>query len=496
VVVGFGAAGMAAAIEAHDAGAQVVVLEKMPAERAGGNTRVSGNVWCSPHDVALAEEYLRALADRYPLPQEVVAAWAREVSHNDAWMEARLRETGGARERDPLDPYDGTEITTSSYGTESARSRVDARATYHEWPELPGNDCGVEFKYIGPTQGFSRLWYTLKAAIEQRGIEVRYATRAQRLVQDGDRVVGVLADGPDGPVHLGARRGVVLASGGFENNQEMVRTYLRLPYATPTGSPGNTGDGILMAQKAGADLWHMGTFCGVNGGTGAEGAGFTGEPKADSRILVGDDGRRFVDELTPWRHGKTFRSGTVEHWPATTMHNIFDEQALAAGPLSVGMERYPGTWAKIMLRYEWSEDNRAEVERGWIARADTLAELAERLGIDARGLEAAVEEYNAACAAGEDRVFGRLAETLVPIDGPPYYGYTWANVLLYTCGGPRKDGRARVLDPFGDPVAGLYCAGEISSTYSWMMSGGLMIGDALAFGRIAGREASNGSTSV
>jgi succinate dehydrogenase/fumarate reductase flavoprotein subunit len=493
VVVGFGAAGMAAAIEAHDAGSTVVVLEKMPAERAGGNTRVSGNVWCSPEHVELAEDYLRALSDRYPLPEPTISAWARETAGNDAWMRARLQETAETRERHPRDRYAGIEITTAPYGQEAARSRGDTRAAYHEWPELAGNDCGNEFKYIGPTQGYSRLWFTLKAAIEQRGIEVRFDTRAQRLLQDEDgAVTGVLVEGPDGPVRLHTRRGVVLASGGFVNSPDLVKTHLRLPYATPMGSPGSTGDGLRMAQKAGASLSHMGSFCGVNGGVGFENAGFSGEPKADSRILVADDGRRFIDEFTPWRHGKTWLGGSAEHWPARSMHNVFDERALRAGPISPPLERYPGTWARLMLGYEWSDDNAAEVERGWIARGDSLRELAEALKIDPDGLAASVAEYNRACAEGHDARFGRPAETLSPLEGPPYYGYTWANVLLYTCGGPRKDERARVLDAFDEPIAGLYCAGEISSTYSWMMSGGLMIGDALAFGRIAGREAASG----
>ena len=139
--------------------------------------------------------------------------------------------------------------------------------------------------------------------------------------------------------------------------------------------------------------------------------------------------------------------------------------------------------------YEWSEDNSAEIERGWIKRADSPAELAALLDVDGEVLEGAVQRYNEACAAGVDEQFGRHPRTLTPIDQPPYYAFTSGPLLGWTNGGPRRNEHTQVLDPFGRVIPGLYAAGTVSSTYSWCKDGGFHIADALAFGRVAGRTA-------
>lgn len=106
-------------------------------------------------------------------------------------------------------------------------------------------------------------------------------------------------------------------------------------------------------------------------------------------------------------------------------------------------------------------------------------------------LESTVAQYNAACANGRDDHFGRSAQRLAPVSEPPFYALEVAPMLAWSNGGPRRDGRSRVIDAFGSVIDGLYAAGEISSTYSWRKDGGFHIADALAFGRVAGREAAS-----
>src|ERR1700681_3970260 len=120
VVVGFGMAGLAAAITAHDAGADVLVLEKMPEEKAGGNSRVSGQVWFCPVDVELAKKHMRELAQEYPIPEEVVQTWAEETARHNDWVRARASEVAGKIPRDDGDPYTGehTNIVRRSFGEE------------------------------------------------------------------------------------------------------------------------------------------------------------------------------------------------------------------------------------------------------------------------------------------------------------------------------------------------------------------------------------------
>src|SRR6185503_11340726 len=110
---------------------------------------------------------------------------------------------------------------------------------------------------VDGTMGSGKLFGALSKAVHERSIEVRTGTPARELITTSDGVTGVVADSADGPVRIGARGGVVLATGGFENNPQMVRDYLGLPKPVVWGSPGSTGDGIRMAQKVGADLWHM-----------------------------------------------------------------------------------------------------------------------------------------------------------------------------------------------------------------------------------------------
>jgi len=291
--------------------------------------------------------------------------------------------------------------------------------------------------------------------------------------------------------HIGTLGGVVLATGGFAGNPEMCRTFNRLTHAVPWGSPACTGDGIRLAQQVGADLEHPHNYMGQPGIAAPPFAsGISLMPLTYSTILVRADGRRFVDDSLSNRHGKAWIGGVLEMHPSGEMWTILDDAGFRAAPLSLPREFMPVGYLTQIERYEWSLDNSVEVERGWITKADTLAELAELLGIDPGGLEAEVADYNARATDGSgDPVHGRDASTMVPLGPGPYYGYQWGQLLITTLGGVRKDGSARAVDPAGEPIPGLFCAGDVASTYSWGLSGGMGIGDAMAFGRIAGREA-------
>lgn len=493
LVVGYGAAGQSAAITAHDAGATVLVLEKAPPEHAGGNGRVSGQAWFSPHDTAAARRHLRAMAGDYPVPDDVIAALADEAALNNDWVAERIDEVRGqvARiEGDPVDPLDH-EVVRVPYTSAAAYAGQDLPE--HEFWDVEGNDAGTERNMIGGSMGFARLWNTLGAGIHARGIRVLYGTVATALVRGEDGAcTGAEAESSDGERHLiRARRGIVLATGGFAANPEMTRNYLRLPDAVPWGSPYNTGDGLRIAQRLGADLAHPYNYMSITGiRLGERRIGEHGEVPQNRYIHVGADGRRFIDESLGSWHGKTRVRGTFDFYPGAPMWTVFDDAARAAGPLVVPRDAFAVGWSKQIEGYRWSGDNSAEIDQGWIVEADSLHALAERLGIDPEGLESEVARYNAAARAGDDDPrFGRPAASMTPIEKAPFYGYRWAQLLITTLGGLRKDGRARVLDVDGEPIDRLYAAGELASSYSWLVAGGLSLGDCLAFGRIAGRNA-------
>jgi succinate dehydrogenase/fumarate reductase flavoprotein subunit len=491
VVVGFGAAGLSAAVSAHDAGASTVIVEKMPRERAGGNTRVSGQVWFGPRDVDLAARHFRALAWKYPADESLVAAWAQGTVDNDAWLLERAKEVGGRTPLDDGDPYTGdrtdfVRLTRADFGLST-----DAAAPYLEYGDFDGSDCGSEYVTIGGFKGHSRLWLMLRTCVEERGIPVHFATTAERLLTAPDGAVsGVVVRGDDGEARDLSAGAVVIASGGFAANPDMVRNYLRLPNAIPWGSPANTGDGIRMAQRVGADLAHPYNYMSNEGiATPPYPAGHRGRPRGRDFLHVAADGRRFMDETVELRHGKGLQHGMYDLLPGRPMWVIFGERSRLAGPLVQPRAVDPIGWTTQIERHEWSSDNLEEVERGWIARADTVAELAELLGLDPVVLEDEVAEFNTWAESGRADVrFGRDAQTMEPLV-PPFYGYEWAQLLITTLGGIRKDARAQALDPSGAPIAGLYCAGDVASSYPWCLSGGMGVADALVFGRIAGAEA-------
>jgi len=139
--------------------------------------------------------------------------------------------------------------------------------------------------------------------------------------------------------------------------------------------------------------------------------------------------------------------------------------------------------------YKWSEDNSAEIARGWIAQARTIAELADRISVDRPNLEETIAKYNEYCRAGQDPEFGRARENLTAIEGPPYYAIELWPSLLNTQGGPRRDKEARVVDPDGKPIPRLYAAGELGSIWGFLYQGANNIGECIVFGQIAGRNA-------
>ena len=199
VVVGFGAAGVAASVTAHDLGAKVVILEKAPEGEEGGNTRVAGQGYLNTSSVDKAIAYLTALCGPYAVPQPMVQVWAEEMCQNNAWLES----LGG-------DPQEHQHPPVGI-----------------EFPDLPGSDCVHKF-HDGPTYGYSYTWKLFERLVKQRPISILYETPAKELIQHDvtKEILGVRAERGNQSITVKARRAVVLTCGGFENNQQMIRDYL------------------------------------------------------------------------------------------------------------------------------------------------------------------------------------------------------------------------------------------------------------------------------
>ena len=469
VVVGFGAAGAAAAITAQEAGRHVILLDKAPEGQEGGNTRVAGQGYLNTSSPEKARMYLKALCGPYTVPHAMIQVWAEEMCQNNAWVER----IGG-------DPQ------------EHQHQPVGI-----EFPELPGSDCVHKFHH-GPIVGYSHTWGMLERAVKSRPIEILYATPGRALIQNGmtQEILGVKATREGAPYHIAARHAVILTCGGFENNQEMIRNYLPgLPYCYTSGSPYNEGDGITMAQAVGADLWHMNNFAGPSMALkvpeyrttfSMTALHFAKEPPG-GMIVVGPDGKRFANEKYKTSHGKVPLSGRWTPLPAPCpMFMICDHALFSAGPL---YDKEPSHgWNQIVDRYDWSADNTAELGKGWIKRGETLTALAQTLGLSPQTLAETVARWNTCCTARADADFGRT-KMLAPIQQAPFYAVELSPSMLNTQGGPRRNEKSQIVRPDGSPIPRLYSAGELGSIYSYLYQGTGNIGECLAFGRLSGRHA-------
>ncbi|MBI2858211.1 MAG: FAD-binding protein [Chloroflexi bacterium] len=486
VIVGFGGAGGIAAMAAQEEGADVLVLEKQPEQSHHTNTSMAGGSFLCPSDVKggvqYMEEVCKVTEGLYWTDRDTIRAWIEYAADNIAWIEAR----GGSF----LPP------------------------TPAEYPELPGFEVMGRHRFRGMGFGFARY---LAAQMKERKIGVAYETAARRFLADASgQVVGVeaerLVEGKPERIKVRAGRGVILAPGGFEFNETMKLNYLRVYPTYFTGSEANTGDGVRMALEVGADLWHM------NCASGHSVMKFPDFPIAFYALLVpGEElstrpdevrkeagrkcgyiitdryGKRIVNEdrfrTNPPRHAYYYELASYDSqrlvYPRVPSYWLFDRNRIEEGRLD---KHRSGPSGPHKL-YVWSADNSVEIEKGWIVTAPTVRELARKLGLSPDTLEGTVTTYNRFCEAGRDTDFGRNPVDLTPLDRPPYCAVTLWPGGANTQGGPKRNTKGEVLNLDGEPIPGLYSAGELGNIFGMLYSGAGNLADCAVSGRMAGASA-------
>ena len=454
IVVGFGGAGASVAITAADNGAKVLLLEKAPEGKAGGNSAICMQWICNTTDKEATVKYIKALRGKFTTPSdEMIERYVDGMTENFEWIKSL-----GAENPETFD--------------------------YVEFPELEGSEAFKPFTVAGNTGmngtsfgGDGAAYRLLKDNVMKReNITVWYEAAAKRLIQDGTTKmvhgVTVSIDGQD--INVRARNAVVLACGGFENNPEMQQDYADRYFWPSTGNAHfNTGDGIRMALDVGADLWHMGNLV-----TNIE---FYDEEKQYSTfafqgtgrgIMVGPDGTRFADEYARRCHGKFNTSGTWMNSPLPDfMYSIFDQTGREQG----------------RLHFTWSDDSQEEIDKGWVVEADTIEALCEKIGLDAATVQASIDKWNRFVDEGEDLAFGRT-KNLVKIETAPFYAVKITPCMGNTQGGPRKNIDGQVLTPYGEVIPHLYTNGELGDIWSNCYQASCNLGGGMIFGRIIGKE--------
>ena len=535
VVLGSGAAGLTAALAAAAGGADVGLYEK--ADLLGGTTAISGGiVWVPGNhlmdpavrhgDPAEALQYLRALAgDALDLPvaEAFVSGGPEMLRFVEGASPCRFRLLEGYPDYHPEVPG------ARPGGGRSLEPDLFALAALGEWAgrlrfwdgrprpvRLSETNFGgatgpppasmiAERRLAGVCGMGEALVGSLLAGCLDAGVTVRTGARARRLEVVDGRVTGVRFDAPAGGgatgdvAAVGARRGVILATGGFEWNEALVRSFLRGPMNAPAGVPTNTGDGLDMALGAGAALGNMANAwwapmvpMPTEEAWGApRGHLVLVERTRPGSIMVNSAGERFCNEAANYNAlGGAFHRLD----PATLRHTNAEAWLVCDG--------------RYRSRYPLPGCRRGDELPPWVHRGETLAELAVAIGVPPDALSATVAGFNRHATAGADPAYGRGASvydlfngdrtllgpaaTLGPLEEPPFYAVAVVVGALGTSGGPRTDVVGRVLERSGGgTICGLWAAGNVMAAPTATVYGGAggTLGPAMTFGYLAGRDA-------
>jgi succinate dehydrogenase/fumarate reductase flavoprotein subunit len=467
VVVGTGFAGLAAGITAKEAGARVIILEKAKQAHEGGNSKVSGNMWWKPTNAADGFTYVKALAMGTTEDEYLKAFEDEHVKLND-WL-------------------------SEKFGIKPA---AIGGLFEPEHPELPGHEC-VRTYGNGGKWGDGEIYRPIREYAEKLNIEFLYETPAKELVQSPKgEIIGVMAERAGKKIFIKSRKGVFLGCGGFEFDFAMAKQYLPGWPVYGRGTPYNTGDGIKMCQKVGAQLWHMNnTLCGFGCLMVPEYAPIllNLQMKANGYIFLDKFCKRFMNEKRDNRHGfghkeyQLFFDGILGEFTRNPWWTVFDDATAKKGPVSFTRGK-TFTWFNAHGGYKWSDDNSAEVAKGWILKADTLEELAAKMQVKADALIKSVERYNEICKNKEDADFQRPTTTLLGLEQGPFYAMKTWPATYNTQGGPKRNGNCQILNIDDKPIPRLYSGGEMGSFYGWMYNGGGNVSEALVTGQIAAKN--------
>lgn len=445
VVVGAGGAGFAAAIEAKEAGANVIIIEKLP--MVGGNTLLSGGEMAVPNNWIQKEEGIKDSITEFKddilvgggniADEELVQVLADNALEAAEW----LRDEVGVVFEDELMQFGGHNIKRSL---------------------IPKDATGVLI--INPQ----------KEKAEALKILILLETEATELIENAGKIVGVKAESKDKSYTFNTNKAVILTTGGFGSNIEMRKQYnVDIDEKIlSTNTVGSTGDGIIMGQKVGAELVgmeHIQTYpiCDPIVGTLL----YFGDSRMYGHaILVNKEGERFVEEL----ERRDVISMAIKDQTDSVAYQLIDE---------VGLKE-----SKLVENHKKEMDYL--LEEGLLVKADTLEEAAKFFGIDAAKMKETVDNYNKYVADGKDLEFNKRLLTN-PIQEGPFYLMKAAPAVHHTMGGLKINTDAQVINTDGNVIEGLYAAGELTGgIHGTNRLGSSAITDIIVYGRIAGQNAS------
>ena len=434
VVIGSGGAGLSSAVTTHDLGNQVIVLEKMGI--IGGNTnRAEGGI-----NAAETQQQKEA-----GIPDTVDQFFSDTMKGGHDINDARLVRVVTTKAKDSV-------AWLTSLGADLKTVGRAGGAKFNR-AHRPSDGSAV-----GP-----EIMKTLWKAVKDRNIEVRRNSQAVEILKNKKgAVVGVKVKGKDGKVYTIESKAVVLATGGFGANNAMVTKYKPSlkGYAT-TNHAGATGDGITLALKAGASLVDMDQIQAHPTAT-PDGVLISESVRGDGAILVNSQGKRFTNELLT----RDVVSNNELKQPGRFAWIVWDEPVTKT--------------AKLIQEY---------IHMGLAVTGNTYEELAQKMNVPADALVATMKRYSELQAKGKDEDFGR-ADMPQALKTAPFYAVKVQPAVHHTMGGVHIDTKAEVIDTKGQPIPGLFAAGEVTGgVHGGNRLGGNAQADIVTFGRISGQSA-------
>lgn len=433
VVVGAGVSGMIAALEAANAGKEVILVDKLG---------VLGGA-----DTMLISTFTRAVGTSIPAekeagnftPEDLVKYNVGVITKGDSPYSETTLQTVAERSGEMVDWLVGLGVPFAKFNVKDL-----------SWNTADGSAPGPH------------IVKALKEQLDAKNVDYRLSTKATKLIAENGAVTGVELESPEGNYKITAKA-VILATGGFAANPELVQKYdSRWLNRPSTGSSAATGDGIIMASEIGADTYNMTEIKSNNlAYVTKSGAAVSLTALKNYIVLVNHDGKRFVDES---HSSNNFKSLAMMEQEGHEAYAIFDQKAID----------------KLKLISDYNN-------QGYFASADTLEELAGKIDVDKEAFLKTMKDYQAYTKAGKDEEFGKkITES---IDTGKFYAALVTPSLQTTHGGVKVDDQGRAISTEGQVIPGLYAAGSTSGHDAGTnATGGASIVN-IVFGKVVGEAA-------
>ncbi|MCT1795847.1 flavocytochrome c [Helcococcus kunzii] len=440
VVVGAGGAGLTSAIKATEAGKKVVIVEK--AGNTGGNTnRATGGM-------NAAETHYQKEAKIEDTVEQFIAD-TMKGGHDKNNPE--LVKTLAGNSSKAIDWLDSIDAKLSDVGL--------AGGATNKRQHRPVDDKG-KILSVG-----TYLVEKLTKKAEDLGIKIIYSAKVDEILMDGNKVSGVTAETEDGKLTVKAKS-VIVASGGFGGNDALVSKYRpELKGYVSTNAPEIQGDAIAFLEKVGADFVDMDQIQTHPTVVQKDGSLISESLRGDGAILLNKEGKRFTDEMQT----RDYVSNKINEQTDKTAWLVVDQQMFEK--------------SKVVSKY---------VDKSLLVKADDFAGIAKVLGADAKTVEKTLTDWTSYIKAGEDKEFNHknLDAVLSDLAKGPYYVGPVGPGIHHTMGGVKIDTKAQVLNKEGQPIKGLFAAGEVTGgVHGGNRLGGNAVTDIIVFGGIAGESA-------